>query len=391
MKLALVHAFTWPEVRRGGERLLDDLTTYLRGAGHTVDVYSGTQRESQFHTGPDGRTYRLRIPWGRALGRIGLTRIETFAARALTPLLLHRYDAVHAFTPTAALAAVAAGHPTVYTVLGHPSAQALPRRRAQRSALVRAVASATEVAALSSSAADAVTSSFGRRPMVLPPGVFVDRFALNAEPRAGAPRLLFSGDLGNPDKGLVTLLHAFDRVLGAHPDARLALSGPGRADRVMDEIGAARGRIEAAVDVLGTGTVADVPRRYRSAHVTLLPSRDEAFGIVLVESLACGTPVVGGTAGGAEDIVTEDATGRLVVHGDIAGLASAIEDCITLARDPDGARRRRDHAKTWDWSTIGPRYESLYASVAGRRRLPGLGLFKRDGRAAPSAARPSPS
>jgi phosphatidylinositol alpha-mannosyltransferase len=393
VKIALVHAFSWPEVRRGGERLLDDLTVYLRGCGHTVDVYSGTRRESQFHVGPQGRTYKLRIPWSRPLGRIGLTRVETFAARALTPLLLHRYDAVHAFTPTAALAAVAAGHRTVYTVLGHPSPQALPRRRAPRAALARAVASATEVAALSSSAAECIVTSFGRRPVVLPPGVGIDAFELNPSARTGPPRLLFSGDLGNADKGLVVLLRAFERVLEAHPGARLALSGPGYADRALEEIGAVRARIADSIDVLGTGTVADVPERYRMSHVTVLPSRDEAFGIVLVESLACGTPVVGGMPGGAQDIVSSAAVGRLTPYGDVDALAGAIEECIVLASDEATGRECRTHAQAWDWSRIGPRYEELYASIAGRRRVPGVGVLRvnRGARAAPSAPRPNPS
>ncbi len=392
LNIALVHAYSWPEVRRGGERLVDDLTTYLRGAGHRVDVFSGTKGESTFHPGPQGRNYRLHVPSLRALERRGVGRIETFGIRALVPLLLHSYDVVHAFTPTAALAAMAAGQSTVYTVIGHPTVEKLPDHRLQRTALTRAIAMSTEVAVLSRSAARAL-EPMGRNPVVLAPGVALSRFAANLEPRSGPPRLLFSGDLGNPDKGLPTVLSAFDPILARHPEARLMLSGPGRPDRAVREVGAAWSRIEASVDLLGTGAVDDVPERYRSAHVTILPSRDEAFGIVHVESLASGTPTIGGKPGGAEDIIDTD-VGRLVGFGDVDGLVAAIDDCIGMAGEAASPERCRARSLAWDWSAIGPQYEAVYASIAGRRRLPGAALWRasRVKRAAPgvqSGARPS--
>jgi phosphatidylinositol alpha-mannosyltransferase len=309
------------------------------------------------------------------LERRGISRVESFGIRALVPLLLHRYDVVHAFTPTAALAAVAAGQPTLYTVIGHPTAETLPDRRLQRTVLSRAVALSNEVAVLSRSAAAALTEALHRRPIVLPPGVATSRFEPDLEPRSGHPRLLFSGDLGNPDKGLPVLLAAFDRLLARHPTARLALSGPGQPKRAVREAGPAWGRIEPSVDLLGTGAIEEVPDRYRSAHVTVLPSRDEAFGIVLVESLASGTPVVGGMPGGAEDIVGSE-VGRLVRFGDVDALAAAIEDCFGLAADPSTPERCRAAALAWDWPVIGPRYESVYASIAGRRRTPGVALWR---------------
>ena len=383
MKIALVHAFGWPEVRRGGERLVDDLTTYLRGAGHRVDVVVGTRGESQFSIGRHGRTYRLRIPWVRGLGRFGLSRVETFGVRALLPLLVHRYDVVHAFTPTAAIAARWMRQRTVYTVIGHPTSDTLPRRRMPRSSLSSAISASTEVAALSSSAATSIASAFDRTPIVLPPGILVNGFPANHQARTGPARLLYSGDLGNPDKCVPVLLAAFARLLSRHPNARLALSGPGSPERALDAVGSLREQVEGSIDVLGEGSVSDVPQRYRSAHVTVLPSRNEAFGIVLVESLASGTPVVACAPGGAEDIVTDKQVGRLVPPEDPEALAGAIDQCVDLAADPATPERCRAHAQAWDWSLVGPQYESLYESV-GRRGV------RRSARRARSAAPPSP-
>lgn len=388
LNVALVHAYAWPQVRRGGERLVNDLASYLRRDGHRVDVYCGTKGESRFLSGSQGRDYTFHVPSVRMLDRVGLGHIETFGLRALTPLLLHSYDAVHAFTPTAALASLAAGQPTVYTVIGHPTGSSLPRHRFQRAALARAVALSTEIAVLSRSSANALEDAFGRRPMVLPPGVWTSDFKPDSRPRSGPPRVLFSGDLGNPDKGVDVLVAAFERVLHKHPDARLQLSGPGTTARVERETERAWERVRSAVDVLGTGAVEAIPERYRSAHVTVLPSRDEAFGIVFVESLASGTLVIGGEPGGAEDIIGPD-VGRLVRYGDVDGLAVAIDECIVMAGDDGTATRCSDHANRWDWSVIGPGYVEAYEAITGPRRVPGLGLLRRDVRAGPSAAPPS--
>ncbi len=394
LKIALAHAFAWPEVRRGGERLVDELTEYLRKRGHVVDVYLGTLGESRFHHGREGRSYRMRIPWMRMLERYGLGRIEMFGVRALAPLMLHRYDVVHAFTPTAALASIAAGQRTVYTVLGHPTPETLPESRVQRTSLARAVTMSTRVAVLSRSSAEALEAAFSRRPVILPPGVSMARCEPSLKARRGAPRLLFSGDLGNPDKGLATILKAFDELLAKRPKARLGLSGPGSPDRAFREIGTTLERIEPSLDQLGPGFVDEVPQRYRDAHVTVLPSRHEAFGIVLVESLACGTPVIGGTPGGATDILGAEGIGKLVPFGDVPALVTALDECIKLASGAKTPARCRAAAESWDWQEIGPRYEALYAEAAGPRRVPGAALLgsrraRPESREALSAADPS--
>ncbi|MBA2607509.1 MAG: glycosyltransferase, partial [Actinobacteria bacterium] len=120
MKVALVHPFAWPDVRRGGERYLDDLQWYLRGKGHEVDVITGTDSRSQVTQGLYGSDRRLRhlpelVIW-RA--NVKLRKPDTFGGRAFPSLLRNRYDIVHALMPTAALAARAAGQRVAFTLLG---------------------------------------------------------------------------------------------------------------------------------------------------------------------------------------------------------------------------------------------------------------------------------
>ncbi|MBA2608947.1 MAG: glycosyltransferase, partial [Actinobacteria bacterium] len=105
------------------------------------------------------------------------------------------------------------------------------------------------------------------------------------------------------------------------------------------------------------------------AHVTVLPSRNEAFGLALAESLASGTPVVGCAGGGADEVVTDD-VGRVVTYGDPDALSAAILDVLGMTGNPDIAARCVDRAAVWDWRrSIGPQHEALYEqALNGKRR-----------------------
>ena len=119
MRVALVHPFVWPEVRRGGERYVEDLAVYLADHGVTVDIVTGSwQGASVEHRDDDVIIRRRRHVLGVRLRRFGVTAVETFAVPAWLALVQHRYDVVHAMTPTAAIAARLARLPTVYTILG---------------------------------------------------------------------------------------------------------------------------------------------------------------------------------------------------------------------------------------------------------------------------------
>jgi phosphatidylinositol alpha-mannosyltransferase len=366
LHIALVHPFSWPEVRRGGERYLADLAWYLERAGHRVELITGTSGASTSSRGGDVTIRKLRHLRGRATRLVARDADESFGFRAFPRLVARRFDVVHAFVPSAAIAARAAGQRTIYTVLGHPSAElvaALPRARRLMRAAVR---SASAVVALSQASARATEEVFGRATGILPPGVILDRFPLAAAPRTGPPRLLFNAFASNPEKGLGTLVDAFAMLLGRVPDARLVLAGPGEPDWALSRLDA---RARASVEVLGPGRLEDVPLRYREATVTVLPSTNEAFGLVLVESLASGTPVVCSAVGGPPEIVDRPEIGRVAPYADPPALATAIEEVIGLARDPATPERCRTHARRFDWeAAVGPLHERLYVAIRDRAR-----------------------
>ena len=373
LRIALVHPFCWPEVRRGGERYLGDLTTYLVSAGHQVTVITGTDNEPRRGV-EDGATFiRERLPRSVRLAAVGLGAAELFALPALRELLEERdrVDLVHALMPSSALAARAARVPTIFTLIGHPSPALVARRPIIRALMAGAVRLSTRVTALSEASAAAAAASFGRRPIPLAPGVRLEQFPVRTGPATGPVRVLFSGDCGQPQKGLDVLVRAMPHVLREVPDARLVISGPGDPSWALKLVESPAP--DTFADVLGVGRLEDVPARYRDATITVLPSRDEAFGLVLVESLATGTPVVSSDQGGMPEIVNDDGVGRVARYGDAQALARAVIEAVRLARDPATPARCRARAEAYGWSeVVGPAHESLYRAAIGPRARTGV-------------------
>lgn len=347
----MVHPFTWADVRRGGERYAHDLAWWLTSQGHDVDYVTGGPSHSVTTDGAV-RMVRLHHRHGDRLTGLGLDKTQTFGATVLPWLARNRYDVVHAFVPSAAIASRAMRQRTVFTAIGHPTPSNVG---SARRLLVAASRAAHVTTALSQSAADGLRAVTGRPVRVVSPGVRVDVFTPNIAARLGPPRLLFAAQAGAPSKRVTDLIAAMPRVLAALPEARLVLGGGGAVP------GGVPAEVAAAIDDIGTGELADVPQRYRDATVTVLPSEDEAFGLVLVESLACGTPVVAARSGGIPEIVTADAeVGALAPLGDAAALADAIVSTVRLAADPETPVRCVQHAKHWSWDAVGPDHLAAY-------------------------------
>jgi glycosyltransferase involved in cell wall biosynthesis len=351
MRIAILHPFSWPDVRRGAERYAHDLGWWLASQGHEVDFVTGGPAAGVEDR--DGvRIVRLHHRHGDRLTRLGVSKLDSFGVTLLPWLATHRYDVAHALVPSAAVAARIARQRVVYTAIGHPIEARHARRRDLR--LLRTASRAAHVVTvLSESAAIAARDLTGRPVLVVNPGLRTDVFSPELTPRTGPVRLLFAAHAGEPRKRLATLLAAMPAVLEAHPEARLIVGGGGALPDAVGE------SVAAAVDLVGAGELADLPRRYRDATVTVLPSVDEAFGLVLVESLACGTPVVASRSGGMPEIVT-DAVGVLVIPDNPVELGTAITKAVTLAADPATPKRCTEHAQRWSWDVVGPRHVEAY-------------------------------
>ena len=120
----------------------------------------------------------------------------------------------------------------------------------------------------------------------------------------------------------------------------------------------------------GAAPPAELPGYYAAAHVAVSPAlRNESFGIVLLEAMASGKPVVASDIPGYRAVVADDADGILVPPGDPEALARAL---VALLRDPArrlalGARGRAK-AETFGWPAVTARLEEYYLEILGPRR-----------------------
>lgn len=202
---------------------------------------------------------------------------------------------------------------------------------------------------------------------VVPNGVDPELFVPDAEQRRDRDEVLFVGMPRRGNKGVEVLLQAMEPVLARRPATRLTVVGGAihrAAEQHMLELRKTAGAPGLAGKVTFTGALppAQVASRMARAAVVVLPSHIESFGAVLVEALACGTPVVATRSGGPQDLVTPE-VGRLCPTGDPAALAAAL---LEVLDHPDHfpVDRLRAHAVgRYSWSSVAERVLQVYEEV----------------------------
>lgn len=135
-------------------------------------------------------------------------------------------------------------------------------------------------------------------------------------------------------KGVDTLITALPRLLTRWPELQVVAAGEGD-DRVWLEELAEQNGVNRHVHFLSGLSYAELAACYSACEIFAMPSRAEGFGLVYLEAMACGKPVIGGAHGGAPEVIQDGVTGYLVPYGDVMQLATSIE---ALLADPTHAR-----------------------------------------------------
>lgn len=145
-----------------------------------------------------------------------------------------------------------------------------------------------------------------------PPGVNDRLFTpLQERPFATNPYILCVGRLDDPRKNIVLLLEAFNRLPGSLTHVQLVTAGSARPPAIYWERVEAMG-LQHRVRHVHRPETEDLVRLYQEAAVLALSSDEEGFGVVLLESMACGVPVVATRCGGPDGIITDGKEGFLV-------------------------------------------------------------------------------
>lgn len=264
-----------------------------------------------------------------------------------------------------------AGRLRLVCLVHHPLAEETGLRPAERERLAAseraALAQMRRVLTTSQVTADSLAAHYGVEPerlAVVAPGVEAAALAEGSDD--GTVHLLCVATL-TPRKGHVVLLEA----LAGLTDRPWRLSLAGSADRAPDYAEALHAQAEALglterVAFLGEVGEAELATLYHAADLLVLPSFHEGFGMVVVEAVARGVPVLASGAGALVEALPPGA-GRLVAPGDIlawrTNLAALLDDPRRLAELADGARRARPDL--WTWDQAADAFAAELAKVAG--------------------------
>jgi D-inositol-3-phosphate glycosyltransferase len=220
---------------------------------------------------------------------------------------------------------------------------------------------------------------------VIPLGVDLEMFrpiphdaamvAIGVEVPKDQRLILFVGRL-DPVKGLETLLKAICRLTELEPelakDLCLAVIGGDDdndgsdiadelecLDKLKDEVG-----LQDLVAFLGSRAQDTLAHYYSAAEVCVVPSHYESFGLVALEAMACGTPVIASRVGGLQQTVEDGVTGFLVPAGDEEALAQNLQLILS-----DGTLRKRlaanarQKAQQYTWQKVADRIIELYEEL----------------------------
>lgn len=375
MKVGLVCPYSL-SVPGGVQNHVLGLAGWLRAHGHEpailapgrVDAATLARRglEPRHVTGLGAA---LAIRWNGSVARVAggplvAARVQRWLSEQ-QPEVVHLHEPV---TPSAALwALLLARTPIIATFhLGTERSRVLALAGRLLHSRLRRI---DRVLAVSETAAGVVRSHLGLDPVIVPNGIDLADFPLLEPPQAAAPidggapnapsqrpRITFLGRVAEPRKGLGVLLSALPQVEASCGPVEVVVAGPGD--------------IEIPPSVCRIAALDDVARAelLKSTDVFVAPHRGgESFGLVLIEALAAGAPVVASDLPAFRDVLT-DPTGHLVGQlfsvGDSAALARGIAQTLRRSRDRDLLRTQ---AARYDWSRVGPAVLAAYGEAVAAR------------------------
>jgi phosphatidyl-myo-inositol alpha-mannosyltransferase len=217
--------------------------------------------------------------------------------------------------------------------------------------------------AVSAPALEFVSQYFDGPYDVIPNGIDMQRYRNDVQPLAwandGVPRILFVGRFEEQRKGFKYLLRAMPLVRQQFPNARLVVVGTGKPDK-FDDLMARYGVW--GVDFIGFATAEELPRYYASCDIFCAPSiARESFGIVLLEAMASGKPVVATSIPGYASVMTNEHEGLLVTPRDPQAIALAL---VRTLADADLRRRLAANgmvtAEQYAWPHVASRVLESY-------------------------------
>jgi phosphatidylinositol alpha-mannosyltransferase len=365
VRIALACPYAW-DAPGGVQVHVRQLAEHLRSRGHQV-VILAPGRSEPHDPGVRIAGAPVRVPYQGTVAPIAFSpasfRRVGEVLRSFGPDVVHAHEPL---VPSVAMfAALRAKVPVVATFHAH----------AERSALLSAAAPVLRPVwrrlrvrmAVSEAAAGFVEARFGDGVRIVPNGCDVELFA-GASPAAGLPqgrRLLWVGRLDR-QKGFPVAVQAFAQLAEELPDLVLMVAGDGRDRRAADDLPPA---VRARVAMLGRVEHGRLPGYHAAADAFVAPALgQESFGIVLVEAMAAGLPVVASDIPGYREVIRAGVDGLLVPPNDPEALAAALSRVLTETSLAERLRRSgRERAGRYDWEVVVEEVEQAYRDAIDAR------------------------
>ncbi|MER0478715.1 glycosyltransferase family 4 protein [Streptomyces sp. Edi2] len=362
MKIGIVCPYAW-DVPGGVQFHIRDLADHLIRLGHEVSVLAPADDETPLPPYVVSAGRAVPVPYNGSVARLNFGFLS--AARVRRWLQHGAFDVIHIHEPASPslglLACWAAQGPIVATF--HTSN---PRSRAMIAAypiLQPALEKISARIAVSEYARRTLVEHLGGDAVVIPNGVDVGFFG-SAEAKAEwqGRTIGFIGRIDEPRKGLPVLMKALPAILAEVPDARLLVAGRGDEEEAVAALPA---EMRSRVEFLGMVSDEDKARLLRSVDLYVAPNTGgESFGIILVEAMSAGAPVLASDLDAFAQVLDQGEAGELFANEDADALAAG---AVRLLRDPARLAELRErgarHVRRFDWGTVGADILAVYETV----------------------------
>lgn len=227
--------------------------------------------------------------------------------------------------------------------------------------------------AVSAAARDCVNRYLPGDYGLIPNGIDLERFARNTRPLRefcdGKLNILFVGRL-EERKGIIHLLQSYEQVKQEYPDTRLIIVGPDSGNGKYDYRQEVAKKGLEDVAFVGYVPEADLPRYYHTADIFCAPAiGKESFGIILLEAMAAGKPIIASKITGYSQLLNSGVEGLLVPPKDTPALGQAI--CTLLSdkamREEMGARGK-EKVKRYSWENVARETMDFYLGLLAKDR-----------------------
>jgi phosphatidyl-myo-inositol alpha-mannosyltransferase len=367
MRVGLVCPYSW-DVPGGVQMHVRDLAEALLDRGHEVSVLAPADDDTPVppYVVTAGRA--VPVPYNGSVARVNFGPVS--AARVRRWLAEGRFDVLHVHEPAApSLSILAVWFSDVPVVATFHSAN--PRSRAMTAAYGILQATFEKInarIAVSEEARTTLVQHLGGDPVLIPNGLYVERFA-KAEARPEwqgyGPTVSFLGRLDEPRKGLPVLLAAWVTIARARPGARLLVAGGGDIGEAAQTLPP---DVRDSVRFLGRVSDDEKAAMLASSDLYIAPhTGGESFGIVLAEAMSARAPVLASDLVAFRAVLDNGRLGTLFPVGDATALA---KEALRLLDDPERRAEFRDAAfqavQRYDWGVVVEEIIAVYEMVAVR-------------------------